>query len=368
MKFPTEDDRLAVNTGTPTARDQYQNGLRIEADYSTLFVTSSTTGAVASDGFLLSPDGALVTTTVSGSLPAGTTWVNGLPVNSAGAVCVSSDAPVVWANGLPFTVYGAISIGPDGGDQALTVLAKYGANAHMWLPGIGAISGLDAKNWLDAAGTIPAQEAQPVGRVDDNGGGAIYLVQSVLNSQPILTLDQGGHFSWFFDANAPSRLDASSVIFQMTDDACVIAGVSVSSEVTADSSTIYGQSNSSNHRVPQFLVDNTGKLGVYAFGGGTTVGQYGGPDNRGAGAFVATLSKVGAAASVRRNGVEVATATFSGTYGTATASSVGVVPGASAISPMRGNVYPVIVIKANVPTADLLVLEEFIGSLCGAAV
>lgn len=45
MKFPLEDDRLAVNTGTPVARDQYQNGLRLEADYSTLYVTSSTAGA-----------------------------------------------------------------------------------------------------------------------------------------------------------------------------------------------------------------------------------------------------------------------------------------------------------------------------------
>ena len=45
MKFPLEDDRLAVNTGTPVAGDQYQNGLRLEADYSTLYVTSSTAGA-----------------------------------------------------------------------------------------------------------------------------------------------------------------------------------------------------------------------------------------------------------------------------------------------------------------------------------
>lgn len=58
MKFPLEDDRLAVNTGTPAARDQYQNGLRLEADYSTLYVTTSTGGAVASDRFILLPDGA----------------------------------------------------------------------------------------------------------------------------------------------------------------------------------------------------------------------------------------------------------------------------------------------------------------------
>lgn len=47
MKFPLANDRLAVNTGTPVSRDQYQNGLRLEADYSTLYVTTSTTGAVA---------------------------------------------------------------------------------------------------------------------------------------------------------------------------------------------------------------------------------------------------------------------------------------------------------------------------------
>ena len=50
MKFPLEDDRLAVNTGTPVAMDQYKNGLRLDADYSTLYVTSSTAGSTG--GFL----------------------------------------------------------------------------------------------------------------------------------------------------------------------------------------------------------------------------------------------------------------------------------------------------------------------------
>ena len=37
--------------------------------------------------------------------------------------------------------------------QALAILAKYGSAANLYLPGVGAINGITAGNWLDSIGT-----------------------------------------------------------------------------------------------------------------------------------------------------------------------------------------------------------------------
>lgn len=57
--------------------------------------------------------------------------------------------------------------------QALSILSAYGADAHMWLPGAGYISGIEARNYLDSAGTTLLNSVtgvdQPVGLVLDAG-------------------------------------------------------------------------------------------------------------------------------------------------------------------------------------------------------
>lgn len=47
--------------------------------------------------------------------------------------------------------------------QALAILAKYGGAANLYLPGVGAINGITAGNWLDSAGTVAATVDNPVG-------------------------------------------------------------------------------------------------------------------------------------------------------------------------------------------------------------
>ena len=47
--------------------------------------------------------------------------------------------------------------------QALAILAKYGSAANMYLPGVGAINGITAGNWLDSAGTTAAAVGGDVG-------------------------------------------------------------------------------------------------------------------------------------------------------------------------------------------------------------
>lgn len=49
--------------------------------------------------------------------------------------------------------------------QALAILARYGSAANLYLPGIGAINGITAGNWLYSYGTTAATVDNPVGLV-----------------------------------------------------------------------------------------------------------------------------------------------------------------------------------------------------------
>ena len=80
--------------------------------------------------------------------------------------------------------------------QALAILAKYGSAANLYLPGVGAISGITAGNWLDSAGTTAATVDNPVGLVVNARGGA-HLTQSTAANRPVLRLS-GGVYAWDF--------------------------------------------------------------------------------------------------------------------------------------------------------------------------
>ncbi len=47
--------------------------------------------------------------------------------------------------------------------KAIGILRKYGTNAHVYLPGVGTVSGITAGNYLDSAGTTAASVDNPVG-------------------------------------------------------------------------------------------------------------------------------------------------------------------------------------------------------------
>lgn len=53
--------------------------------------------------------------------------------------------------------------------KGLAVLRKYGANAHLWLPGIGYVNGSDIGNYIDSTGNTKALVDNPVGLVLDQG-------------------------------------------------------------------------------------------------------------------------------------------------------------------------------------------------------
>lgn len=82
--------------------------------------------------------------------------------------------------------------------QALAILAKYGSAANLYLPGVGAINGITAGNWLDSAGTTPATVDNPVGRVDNARGGA-NLVQATTANKPVLRRGPVNQLLWSGD-------------------------------------------------------------------------------------------------------------------------------------------------------------------------
>lgn len=55
--------------------------------------------------------------------------------------------------------------------RAIAVLRRFGPDAHVYLPGVGMLNGLQAGNYLDSAGTTQGTVDQPVGLVLDAGGG-----------------------------------------------------------------------------------------------------------------------------------------------------------------------------------------------------
>lgn len=229
------------------------------------------------------------------------------------------------------------------------VLAKYGTDAHMWLPALSA--------WSDIAGTQHAVVDGPVGNVPDSGGGSVPAVATYDGGRPYLVLDANNRYSLKF-SGGNYFLKMNSPVFQMSDDFCIVAGASLP---TANSSNaIFSQSNMSNHALPEVLMNSSGQLGFYALGGGATLSKFGGPSNTGAGPFVASVISKSKEVSVRRNGVEVASTTLSGNYVAATVGALGAFATISPSQFLPGSLYPVIAIKGTVSPEDLAILEAFI--------
>ncbi len=105
--FPISSDKVQFDTGTPAASDQFSNGVRLKSDNTAVYgVTSG--GQQYQNGLLLDANGAIIYVDASAGLPANTQYTNGLPFNSSGALCVSTNAVDEWINGIPFDSNGAV--------------------------------------------------------------------------------------------------------------------------------------------------------------------------------------------------------------------------------------------------------------------
>lgn len=119
-------------------------------------------------------NGAIYTTALS-SIVGKQAWVDYIPVYEDS---LATDAWTINAVGYLTTKSEVVA-------KALAVIASYGTDAHVYLPGIGVINGLTAGNYLDSAGTTAATVDNPVGLVLD-AAGAIDASQATTANKPIL--------------------------------------------------------------------------------------------------------------------------------------------------------------------------------------
>lgn len=124
--FPISSNAVQLNTTTPTAADQFSNGIRLKADNSAVFAALSG-GGQYQNGFLLDANGAVICVDATSSLPAGTQYTNGLPISPAGALCVSTGPVDEWIGGLPFAANGALAA------AGLVVTDPFYANVSLLL-------------------------------------------------------------------------------------------------------------------------------------------------------------------------------------------------------------------------------------------
>ena len=113
-------------------------------------------------------NGAIYTTALS-SIVGKQAWVDYIPVYEDS---LATDAWTINAVGYLTTKSEVVA-------KALAVIASYGTDAHVYLPGIGVINGLTAGNYLDSAGTTAATVDNPVGLVLDGAGSVGSNVRSL---------------------------------------------------------------------------------------------------------------------------------------------------------------------------------------------
>jgi hypothetical protein len=114
MLFPIANDAIQLTSAAPVSADQFSNGIRLKADASAAYGATSG-GTQVQNGLLLDANGAVIYVDATAGLPANTQYVNGLPISSAGALCVSTGPVDEWQNGMPLAANGAISANTSGG-------------------------------------------------------------------------------------------------------------------------------------------------------------------------------------------------------------------------------------------------------------
>lgn len=105
--FPVHNDACGFNLAGVIPQDYFRNGVLLNAA-GTVTKAALAGGVNFQNGLQFTANGQVIVVDSTLGLPAGTTYVNGLPLSPAGALCVSSDAAVSYNHGLPFTENGSI--------------------------------------------------------------------------------------------------------------------------------------------------------------------------------------------------------------------------------------------------------------------
>lgn len=104
--FTVSSDKVQFTTAATAAGDSYNGGIRFASDGKVRASTSAS--EFANGGVPQTGTGQVSLVDATAGLPAGTVFVNGIPV-SGGKVCYSTDTPAAYLNGLPYVANGALS-------------------------------------------------------------------------------------------------------------------------------------------------------------------------------------------------------------------------------------------------------------------
>lgn len=109
--FVVTSDDVLLGTAAPGANDPYLNGVLVDNATGTLNRATTGAGSQWSNGLFRNNSGQVVYVDATLGLPSPVYWSNGLPFDSGGALCISTDPMVSYSNGVPFAANGAVAAG-----------------------------------------------------------------------------------------------------------------------------------------------------------------------------------------------------------------------------------------------------------------
>lgn len=223
-KFPVSASQVQLSSTTPLATDAYDQGLLRDAG-DTVVRAATAGGAQFSNGLLLTSLGQIIYVDATAGLPANTQYNNGIPMSSAGAMCISTGPAASWRAGLPYAANGAVSALVDGAFNPASLFAS-------GEPGAWYDPSNFATMWQDNARTTPVTAVgQPVGAINDLSGRGNHATQSTTTSRPILQQDGGGRYYLAFDG-VDDFMVTGSIDFTATAQMTVFAGVLKADDTT----------------------------------------------------------------------------------------------------------------------------------------
>lgn len=109
MSIFTVTNNTAVLTGAQAATDNFIGGMRFSANGSAVSDGTFTAGTWV-NGLQINPAGAICVTNSTLGIPATNTTLNGMRFDGNGSICVSVNPMVTYTNGLPMDANGSLSV------------------------------------------------------------------------------------------------------------------------------------------------------------------------------------------------------------------------------------------------------------------
>lgn len=245
--------------------------------------------------------------------------------------------------------------------SVLQILSTYGANAYMWIPGVGTVSGFDAKNWLNSNYTTALAVDQQVGSVSSSSpSGTIGLAQATAGSRPFLR-QSGAVFSWEFDGT-DDRLTMSAAPLSFPSDHTLM--VAATPTTSASTKTLFSVRNGGQRLE---LTHTTGNQFSCQWAGANTV-SITPPTTYLDVPAVVTCAYSAGISSMRVNGGYIGDIPHTpGTF-TFTQNHVGATNGGSFGSHYKGKLHGVILIKSALTGEEQKTLETFLATLAGTTI